>query len=544
VPSGFVLKLFQMVNGAPDEVISWLPQGDAFRISDLEKLEAETLPTYFRHSRFQSLVRQLNFYNFRKVNRERTFWVYRHPLFHRDKPQNLHLLRRRTCPGVDGRKHKPDYDIQTLETTENLEFPGQAELLQGTASAGSRATKSSSSSSVVGDSTASGSAATPSVKQSKGSRSKRTPSAGRTSKAARQKTTTAAVSTVSGEKESESSVEEFTEDSTTETEEQEEQPTSVKKRRPELSEKDIAKRVRMERLEQSLMVNHVAQRLEEYAKRAEGESGSRQSGISGKRGNRGGVVTPPSSSDTMKYHALTYDDEAYYLNDDEEDEVEEDGSSNARTCTIISKKAEAGSDDAADVDAENNGVDAGFVVTEGEDSDGDVSSLKSTSSVSHDGVNSSRRLARSFASIKMKEPKVFKQPPVKDASIISSVANKLSDYGALTPHIAVFCMATAPHDTDLAAKALEFIKSYHNLEGEFMLYRSALRPDSLNSESMEKLYEQATSDFIHDFKVFSVNHMQFFLSEQCRHHVLNESEVGVLKRSTDMWVESTNHFAY
>ena len=44
----------------------WTPSGDAFRIgSDLEKLESETLPQYFRHNRFQSLVRQLNFYNVR-----------------------------------------------------------------------------------------------------------------------------------------------------------------------------------------------------------------------------------------------------------------------------------------------------------------------------------------------------------------------------------------------------------------------------------------------------------------------------------------------
>jgi HSF-type DNA-binding len=52
------------------------------------------------------LVRQLNFYNFRKVNRERNFWVYQHRLFHRDHPETLHFLRRRTCPGVDGRKNR------------------------------------------------------------------------------------------------------------------------------------------------------------------------------------------------------------------------------------------------------------------------------------------------------------------------------------------------------------------------------------------------------------------------------------------------------
>jgi len=88
--------------------IKWVPAGDAFRISDLQRLENETLPSFFRHSRFQSLVRQLNFYNFRKVNRERNFWIYRHKQFHRDRPQQLHLLRRRTCPGVDGRKQRPD----------------------------------------------------------------------------------------------------------------------------------------------------------------------------------------------------------------------------------------------------------------------------------------------------------------------------------------------------------------------------------------------------------------------------------------------------
>lgn len=40
------------------------------------------------------------------MNRERTFWIYKHRLFHRDHPEGLHLLRRRTCPGVDGRKNR------------------------------------------------------------------------------------------------------------------------------------------------------------------------------------------------------------------------------------------------------------------------------------------------------------------------------------------------------------------------------------------------------------------------------------------------------
>ena len=112
----------------------WLPTGEAFRISDLARLESETLPKYFRHNRFQSLVRQLNFYNFRKINRERTFWVYYHPLFHRDRPEEMPLLRRRTCPGYDGRKNRPTggslspYDDMMMTTTTTM---GEDEEVDG-----------------------------------------------------------------------------------------------------------------------------------------------------------------------------------------------------------------------------------------------------------------------------------------------------------------------------------------------------------------------------------------------------------------------------
>jgi hypothetical protein len=87
--------------------MQWTPNGDAFIIgSDLNRLESETLPQYFRHNRFQSLVRQLNFYSFRKINRERNVWIYKHSLFHRDRPEDLNMVRRRTCPGMDGRKQR------------------------------------------------------------------------------------------------------------------------------------------------------------------------------------------------------------------------------------------------------------------------------------------------------------------------------------------------------------------------------------------------------------------------------------------------------
>ena len=38
--------------------------------------------------------------------RSRTNYSYKHSLFHRDRPEDLHLVRRRTCPGMDGRKQR------------------------------------------------------------------------------------------------------------------------------------------------------------------------------------------------------------------------------------------------------------------------------------------------------------------------------------------------------------------------------------------------------------------------------------------------------
>lgn len=106
--------------------LQWTNSGDAFIIgSDIKRLESETLPTFFRHGRFQSLVRQLNFYSFRKVNRERHIWVYKHDLFHRDRPDDLNLVRRRTCPGLDGRRQR---SLRSPSKVTETDSPSEDEL--------------------------------------------------------------------------------------------------------------------------------------------------------------------------------------------------------------------------------------------------------------------------------------------------------------------------------------------------------------------------------------------------------------------------------
>jgi hypothetical protein len=65
IASSFVKKLFEMVENESDEIIVWVANGTAFEVKDPKRLEVEILPNFFRHGRFQSLVRQLNFYAFK-----------------------------------------------------------------------------------------------------------------------------------------------------------------------------------------------------------------------------------------------------------------------------------------------------------------------------------------------------------------------------------------------------------------------------------------------------------------------------------------------
>jgi len=56
-----------MVNSDDTPFVCWAPGGDSFLITDVERFSETILPKYFKHSKFASFVRQLNFYGFRKI---------------------------------------------------------------------------------------------------------------------------------------------------------------------------------------------------------------------------------------------------------------------------------------------------------------------------------------------------------------------------------------------------------------------------------------------------------------------------------------------
>lgn len=94
----FIAKLHHIVHGgAPDALVSWVPNGRAFVVHAKEEFAAAVLPSFFKHAHFASFVRQLNKYGFHKASAEA--WVFSHPCFVRGAPHLLGgIMRHRRCP--------------------------------------------------------------------------------------------------------------------------------------------------------------------------------------------------------------------------------------------------------------------------------------------------------------------------------------------------------------------------------------------------------------------------------------------------------------
>lgn len=106
----FLESTYQMISAANPAVATWSPSGDTFIIKNPTEFAADVIPRYFKHSKFSSFVRQLNFYGFRKLKvddpnlppEEKTWWEFQHEKFLRGHKHLLTDIRRKTCTGADG----------------------------------------------------------------------------------------------------------------------------------------------------------------------------------------------------------------------------------------------------------------------------------------------------------------------------------------------------------------------------------------------------------------------------------------------------------
>eukprot|EP00518_Triparma_eleuthera_P013517 CAMPEP_0182475548 /NCGR_PEP_ID=MMETSP1319-20130603/27568_1 /TAXON_ID=172717 /ORGANISM="Bolidomonas pacifica, Strain RCC208" /LENGTH=276 /DNA_ID=CAMNT_0024676547 /DNA_START=8 /DNA_END=838 /DNA_ORIENTATION=+ len=89
----FLAKLSAILTNSDPAIISWCADGVSFTINNIQRLTAEILSQYFRHNNFSSFQRQLHYFQFRKESR---LWKYSHPLFQRDRPELMSLMKRQS----------------------------------------------------------------------------------------------------------------------------------------------------------------------------------------------------------------------------------------------------------------------------------------------------------------------------------------------------------------------------------------------------------------------------------------------------------------
>jgi len=115
----FLRKTYHMVDTCDPAVCSWSEDGETFVVKHPKKFEQEIIPQFFKHSKFSSFVRQLNFYAFRKIKTNDSiridaaleaatanYWRFFHPKFQRGKPEWLQEIKRSssTPRGAGGSK--------------------------------------------------------------------------------------------------------------------------------------------------------------------------------------------------------------------------------------------------------------------------------------------------------------------------------------------------------------------------------------------------------------------------------------------------------
>ena len=81
-----------------NDIVSWLPSGDGFRVFCPQKFEESVAPKYFSMSKWKSFQKQCNLYNFKRVSRGIQKNTYQHPYLQRGRPELLTGIARKKTP--------------------------------------------------------------------------------------------------------------------------------------------------------------------------------------------------------------------------------------------------------------------------------------------------------------------------------------------------------------------------------------------------------------------------------------------------------------
>ncbi|CAK4080465.1 unnamed protein product [Aphanomyces euteiches] len=99
----FLRNLRNMLDRESPEVLRWNKDGTAFEIHDMDEMMNTVLPKYFKHKKYTSFQRQLNYFNFKKWTKSRAnVCTFSNELFTRHEPhRSTYITRKKSMSGKD-----------------------------------------------------------------------------------------------------------------------------------------------------------------------------------------------------------------------------------------------------------------------------------------------------------------------------------------------------------------------------------------------------------------------------------------------------------
>ena len=99
----FLRQLTSLLKKESPAIICWSDDGKSLQILDLPAMEKSILPEYYKHSKWASFQRQLNYFGFRKWTKTQTnTCTFSHPDFIQGEPYRLKKIRRKNHPENPG----------------------------------------------------------------------------------------------------------------------------------------------------------------------------------------------------------------------------------------------------------------------------------------------------------------------------------------------------------------------------------------------------------------------------------------------------------
>eukprot|EP01036_Dinobryon_divergens_P021999 gene21999-30231_t len=90
-----IYNIFSIREYSEKDWCCWGSNGDTIVFKSIEQFSKNVLPKYFKHSNFQSFVRQLNMYDFRKTAQNPNHVEFQHTYFKRNQPELLINIKRK-----------------------------------------------------------------------------------------------------------------------------------------------------------------------------------------------------------------------------------------------------------------------------------------------------------------------------------------------------------------------------------------------------------------------------------------------------------------